>query len=188
MKMSGYAPNRTIKFVFDTAEEFGYTDCWYDWSIGAWHLITQRHPDWVGKIAAMYSIELMAAEGATVDINTSPELVPWLDAVCADNAALHPQRLRDRDAAEHVAERLELHGQRRPQLRDLRRRPRLRPPVPQHLRGPGQGRLGHDRQHDQALHAAQPVHRQRSSCRTTSSAAPTTCASTSTRTSSRRPA
>ena len=90
MKMSGYAPNRTVKFVFDTAEEFGYTDCWYDWSIGAWHFITQRHPDWVGKIAAMYSIELMAAEGATVDINTSPELVPWLDAVCADNAPLIP--------------------------------------------------------------------------------------------------
>lgn len=85
MKMSDYQPRRTVKFVFDTAEEFGYTDCWYDWSIGAWHLITQRHPDWVGKIAAMYSIELMAAEGATVDINTSPELVPWLDKVCADN-------------------------------------------------------------------------------------------------------
>ena len=26
MKMSGYAPNRTVKFVFDTAEEFGYTE------------------------------------------------------------------------------------------------------------------------------------------------------------------
>ena len=90
MKMSGYQPNRTIKFVFDTAEEFGYTDCWYDWSIGAWHMITQRHPDWAGKIAAMWSIELMAAKGATVDINTSPELVPWLDTVCADNAGLIP--------------------------------------------------------------------------------------------------
>jgi hypothetical protein len=90
MKMSGYAPNRTVKFVFDTAEEFGYTDCWYDWSIGAWHFITQRHPDWVGKIAAMYSIELMAAEGATVDFGTSPELVPWLDKVCTDNAGLIP--------------------------------------------------------------------------------------------------
>ena len=154
MKMSGYAPNRTVKFVFDTAEEFGYTDCWYDWSIGAWHFITQRHPDWVGKIAAMYSIELMAAEGATVDINTSPELVPWLDEVCADNGAADAERLRDRDAAEHVAERLELHGQRRPQLRDLGRRPRLRPPVPQHLREPGHGRLGHDGQHDQAVHPA----------------------------------
>jgi hypothetical protein len=90
MKMSGYQPNRTIKFVFDTAEEFGYTNCWYDWSTGAWHMITQRHPDWVGRIAAMYSIELMAAGNAQADFNTSPELVPWLDEVCKDNAALIP--------------------------------------------------------------------------------------------------
>lgn len=32
----------------------------------------------------------MAAKGATVDINTSPELVPWLDEVCADNPDLAP--------------------------------------------------------------------------------------------------
>ena len=90
MKMSGYQPDRTIVFMFDTGEEFGYTDCWYDWSIGAWNFITQRHPDWVGRIAAMYSIELMAAKGATVNINTSPELVPWLDSVCKANTALVP--------------------------------------------------------------------------------------------------
>ena len=90
MKMSNYRPNRTIVFMFDTAEEFGYTNCWYDWSIGAWHFITQRHPDWVGRIAAMWSIELMAAEGATVDFNTSPELKPWLEKVCANNPALVP--------------------------------------------------------------------------------------------------
>jgi Iap family predicted aminopeptidase len=90
MKMSGYAPNRTVVFMFDTAEEFGYTNCWYDWSIGAWHFITQRHPDWVGRIAAMYAIELMAAEGSVVDFNTSPELVPWLEKVCAGNPGLTP--------------------------------------------------------------------------------------------------
>jgi len=90
MKMSGYRPNRTIVFMFDTAEEFGYTDCWYDWSIGAWHFITQRHPDWAGRIAAMWSIELMAAENAAVDFNTSPELVPWIEKTCADNTALTP--------------------------------------------------------------------------------------------------
>lgn len=90
MKLSGYQPNRTIVFVFDTAEEFGYTNCWYDWSIGAWQFITERHPDWVGRIAAMWSIELMAAEGATVDINTSPELKPWLDKVCSENSQYCP--------------------------------------------------------------------------------------------------
>jgi hypothetical protein len=90
MKMSGYKPNRSIVFLFDTAEEFGYTNCWYDWSIGAWHFITKAHPEWVGRIAAMWSIELMAAEGATVDFGTSPELMPWLQKVCEDNPALVP--------------------------------------------------------------------------------------------------
>ena len=70
-----------------------------------------------------------------------------------------PQRLRDRDPAEHLAERLELHGVRRAELRDLRRRPRLRRDVPQHLREPGQGRLGPDSQDQQAVPAAQPLHR-----------------------------
>jgi aminopeptidase YwaD len=90
MKMSGYRPNRTIVFLFDTGEEFGYTNSWYDWSIGAWYAITKTHPDWAGRVAAMWSIELMAAKGATVDINTSPELKPWLDKVCANNPALVP--------------------------------------------------------------------------------------------------
>ncbi|HEY5169560.1 MAG TPA: M28 family peptidase [Thermoleophilia bacterium] len=79
MKLSGYAPKRDIVFLFDTAEEFGYTNAWYDWSIGAWTFITQAHPDWAGKIAAMWSIELMAREGATLDFNTAPELATWLD-------------------------------------------------------------------------------------------------------------
>ena len=78
MKLSGYTPKRDIVFLFDTAEEFGYTNSWYDWSIGAWNFITQQHPDWAGKIAAMWSIELMAREGATLDFNTSPELTGWL--------------------------------------------------------------------------------------------------------------
>ena len=90
MKMSNYRPNRTIVFMFDTAEEFGYTNSWYDWSIGAWYAVTKAHPNWAGRVAAMWSIELMAAKGATVDINTSPELKPWLETVCANNPALVP--------------------------------------------------------------------------------------------------
>jgi hypothetical protein len=92
MKLSGYAPRRDIVFLFDTGEEFGYTNAWYDWSIGAWTFITQAHPGWAGKIAAMWSIELMAREGATLDFNTSPELVSWLDpnADAAKQAGLLP--------------------------------------------------------------------------------------------------
>ena len=79
MKLSGYTPKRDLVFLFDTAEEFGYTNSWYDWSIGAWHFITQAHPGWAGKIAAMWSVELMAREGATLDLGAPPELATWLD-------------------------------------------------------------------------------------------------------------
>ena len=115
MQLSGYTPKRDIVFLFDTAEEFGYTNSWYDWSIGAWHFITQAHPDWAGRIAAMWSIELMAREDATLDFNTSPELAGWLEmnlapAGGADGCRAATGRVRRRDAAEHVAERLELPG------------------------------------------------------------------------------
>jgi hypothetical protein len=80
MKMTGFTPKHDIVFMFDTGEEFGYTNCWYDWSVGAWHFITKRHPDWVGSISAMWSVELMAAHGGTLDFNTSPEMQPWLAA------------------------------------------------------------------------------------------------------------
>ena len=78
MTMSGFRPKRDVVFLFDTAEEFGYTNSWYDWSIGAWHFITQRHPDWAGRIVAMSNIELMARKGATLDFDASPELYSWL--------------------------------------------------------------------------------------------------------------
>jgi len=92
MTLSGYKPKRDIVFLFDTAEEFGFTNSWYDWSIGAWTFITQEHPGWVGKIAAFWSVELMAAEDATLDFNTAPELAAWIDknAAAGQAAALLP--------------------------------------------------------------------------------------------------
>ena len=135
MKLSGFTPRRDIVFLFDTAEEFGYTNSWYDWSIGAWHFITQAHPQWAGKIAAMWSIELMAREGATLKFNTAPELAAWIDGNASAGKAggLPFERLHPRDAAEHLAERLELPGHGSAQLRGLGRRRELRPHVPQHL-------------------------------------------------------
>ena len=47
MKMSHYKPKRTMVFLSTTAEEYGLTNSWYDWCVGAWHFITQRHPELV---------------------------------------------------------------------------------------------------------------------------------------------
>ena len=62
MKMSGYRPHHDDRLPVDTAEEFGYTNCWYDWCIGAWYAITHT-TRMGGQAAAMYSIELMARRG-----------------------------------------------------------------------------------------------------------------------------
>jgi hypothetical protein len=87
MMMSGYQPKHTIVFMFTTAEEFGYTNSWYDWSSGAWYAITQEHPEWAGKIRAFLNIESMAG-GGELGMGTSPDLAPWLRAEAKASADL----------------------------------------------------------------------------------------------------
>jgi aminopeptidase YwaD len=90
MKMSGYTPYRSIEFISTTGEEFGYTDCWYDWCIGAWYAITSTHSDWSGKVVGMINLELMARKGAPLTIGASPALAPWLRSSAKANKALLP--------------------------------------------------------------------------------------------------
>ena len=135
MVMSGYRPKRDVVFLFDTAEEFGFTNCWYDWSIGAWTFITQEHPAWVGKIAAFWSVGAHGRQGRHPGLQ-HPARAGRLARPQRRRRREHrpaAQRLHPRDAAEHVAERLEPPGVGRAQLRGLRGRPGLRRSVPQHL-------------------------------------------------------
>jgi hypothetical protein len=81
MTMSESQPRRTVIFFFTCAEEYGYTDCWYDWAIGAWYAITQEHPDWAGKLAFMLNIELMAESDASFLMRCAPDVAPFLEAV-----------------------------------------------------------------------------------------------------------
>jgi aminopeptidase YwaD len=78
MKMSGYTPKRTIVFFFDTAEEYGYTDCYFDWIIGAWYAITKEHTDWPGKAVAYINLESMAEKGGSVTADGPAEIAPFL--------------------------------------------------------------------------------------------------------------
>lgn len=78
MMMSGYKPKRTIVFFFDTAEEYGYTDCYFDWIIGAWYAITSEHADWPGKAVAYINLEAMAEKGSRLGVDAPPEFTPWL--------------------------------------------------------------------------------------------------------------
>lgn len=87
MTMSGYQPKRTIVFFFDTAEEYGYTDCYFDWIIGAWYAITQEHPDWPGKTVAYINLESMAEKGARLNVDGPAELTPWLRKMSTKQAS-----------------------------------------------------------------------------------------------------
>jgi Iap family predicted aminopeptidase len=79
MKMSHYQPKRTMVFLSTTAEEYGITNSWYDWCVGAWHFITQKHPGWAGKIAGMLNTEIVGYKNGNLWMLASPELTPMVD-------------------------------------------------------------------------------------------------------------
>ena len=87
LKLSHYKPQRTLTFLFTTGEEYGATDSYYDWLIGAWHAITQRHPGWAGTTALMMNLESLAQEGALMETRATPEVKGIIDAA----AAAHPE-------------------------------------------------------------------------------------------------
>ena len=87
---SGTQPKRTIIFFFTCAEEYGYTDAWYDWAIGAWYAITTEHPDWAGKLAMMLNIETMAQPDAPLRLRGAADIMPYLETVAAASGDVLP--------------------------------------------------------------------------------------------------
>ena len=79
MKMSHFRPKRTMVFLSTTAEEYGLTNSWYDWCIGAWNFITQDHPAWAGRIAGMLNTEIVGYKQGNLWMLASPEITPMLD-------------------------------------------------------------------------------------------------------------
>ncbi|MCF0111258.1 MAG: M28 family peptidase [Erysipelotrichaceae bacterium] len=59
IKESGYTPDKTIRFVFHGAEEWGKSDTEYDWSRGAYNMITHMHPEWAENAFAILNIDGM---------------------------------------------------------------------------------------------------------------------------------
>ena len=89
MVMSGYQPEHTVRFMFTTGEEFGYTNSWYDWCIGAWYAITHTHPDWAGKIRAFLNCDYFTGD-APLNASTTPEMTTLLNSEAAANGNLLP--------------------------------------------------------------------------------------------------
>jgi hypothetical protein len=90
MRGSGYRPKTTVVFLATVGEEFGYTDSYYEWIVGAWWAATRAHADWAGRVRAMLNLESMAVKGAPLGLRSNPELKPWLERLALRSPGLLP--------------------------------------------------------------------------------------------------
>ena len=90
MRESGYRPKTTVVFLATAGEEFGYTNSYYEWIVGAWWAATRAHPDWAGRVRAMLNLESMAVKGAPLGLRSNPELKPWLERLASRSPGLLP--------------------------------------------------------------------------------------------------
>ena len=96
MTEAGYVPEHDLYFIATTGEEYGNTDAYYEWLVGAWYMITQAHPDWAMEAIAFLNIEGLG--GAWFDGASGPftaranyELAPLVRQVFAANPSLLPE-------------------------------------------------------------------------------------------------
>lgn len=75
---SGYQPENTFIFTTHTAEEYGTTNVYFDWCVGAWYQITREHPEWAGKSVAYINIEMQGIKEAEFSIQTPIDLYPFM--------------------------------------------------------------------------------------------------------------
>ena len=77
---SGYQPENDIVFCLHGAEEWGSSYTQYDWTVGAWEMINNVHPEWVGKTLAFLNCELPAYEfDSYTSTYSAPEMYAMLD-------------------------------------------------------------------------------------------------------------
>lgn len=81
IKKAGIVPKRTIVFIVTGAEEYGWTDCYSDYLIGSWWSITQTHPTWPGKIAAMINNDFGAVKGGWMTAAADSTLQGYAQAI-----------------------------------------------------------------------------------------------------------
>jgi Iap family predicted aminopeptidase len=80
IKDSGCTPERDIVFVAHGAEEWGASYTVFDWTVGAWRMINEAHPEWAGRVLAFFNFELSAYEfGDYTSVYSAPEFYSLLD-------------------------------------------------------------------------------------------------------------
>jgi hypothetical protein len=88
MKMSGYKPDRTIVFFSTTAEEYGLTNAYYEWCIGAWWAATHSHSDWAGKVVGLVNLESQGARDCAFSFRVPADFRPWVKSLADANPGL----------------------------------------------------------------------------------------------------
>lgn len=77
---SNYTPDNDIVFVLHGAEEWGSSYTQFDWTVGAWRMIYEAHPEWVGNLLTFINFELPAYEFASyTSMYSAPELYSSID-------------------------------------------------------------------------------------------------------------
>jgi hypothetical protein len=77
---SGFQPEYDIVFCMHGAEEWGSSYTQYDWTVGAWEMINNVHPEWAGKTLAFINFELPAYEFDTyTSTYSAPDMYAMLD-------------------------------------------------------------------------------------------------------------
>ncbi|NLT47502.1 MAG: M28 family peptidase, partial [Clostridiales bacterium] len=92
MKKSGYVPENDIVFCLHGAEEWGASYTQFDWTVGAWRMINEVHPEWAGKTLAFLNFELPAYEFDTyTSVYSAPELYSLIDTFVNKDFAPKPE-------------------------------------------------------------------------------------------------
>ena len=90
MRLSDYRPQRTVKFLFTTGEEYGWDNSYYDYLVGAWWAVAHAHPNWAGRVAGQINLETMAQSDAVLSMLTSVDLARWSTDAAEANPDLLP--------------------------------------------------------------------------------------------------
>ena len=74
---SGYKPNRTLRVICHSSEEWGLENSKYDWARGAW-MLTQNHPEWSDNGFLLVNLDgnTINSTATAVQVRTCYEMAP----------------------------------------------------------------------------------------------------------------
>lgn len=74
---AGHRPQHSVCFTSRTGEEYGITDCAYDWCIGAWRQVETTHPNWATDAPFHLCVEASGHHSLRSVIEAPVELGRW---------------------------------------------------------------------------------------------------------------